>query len=167
MHPGFLCCVWSVRRPHIPSGAVDRVDEPWHARLVCSNCCSSCARSILGLVSDCSGEYVSGFVRCLWLFSCVSCCRGGRVSCSGGSCALGRLVGAPTIEKVNARQDGSGSGWKLTVVPSRSCGSTSRGSRVTPWCGCAELCRKAWEYRVNCIKVIRFWLRQLICPHMT
>ena len=35
------------------------------------------------------------------------------------------------------------------------------------WCGCAELCRKAWEYRVNCIKVICFWLRQLICPHMT
>ena len=26
-------------------------------------------------------------------------------------------------------------------------------------CGCTELCREAWEYRVDCVEVIRIWLR--------
>ena len=38
--------------------------------LICSNCCPPCAGSILSLVSNCLGKYVSGFfVRCLWWFS--------------------------------------------------------------------------------------------------
>ena len=25
-------------------------------------------------------------------------------------------------------------------------------------CSCTELCREAWEYRVDCVEVIRIWL---------
>ena len=60
-------------RPHKPSGTVGRVDEPWHTNTYMLELLPPCAGSILRLVSDCFGEYVSGFfVRCLWLFSCVS-----------------------------------------------------------------------------------------------
>ena len=46
------------------------------------------------------------------------------------------------------------------------CGAFEELRINNPWklgyllrCGCTELCREAWEYRVDCVEVIRIWLR--------
>ena len=80
--------------------------------LICSNCCPPCAGSILSLVSNCLGKYVSGFfVRCLWWFSSGRSCRWelgvmfGWILRPG---QVGRNVHAgsysPAIKEVNAGQ---------------------------------------------------------------
>ena len=109
--PGYLCCVWRVLwKPHIPSGAVGRVDGPWHA-----------SPEMLELLpSVCQVHPQPGFGLpwqvCLGLLRPVSVAiqqweqlpldvMFRRILCPG---QVGRNVQAgsysPAIEEVNARQ---------------------------------------------------------------